>query len=996
MHRAGALASALLLASCAPKQVYAQAVPWATTLAPAVDAVPLPEDRGADGLAQTLNKLRTWASLMMIVAHPDDEDGGMMAYESRGAGVRTSLMTLTRGEGGQNAMGTEAYDALGLLRTNELLAADRYAGTEQIWGSVADYGFSKTKEEAFAQWGRERVLRDVVRAVREQRPLVLTSVFLGGITDGHGHHQVAGELAQEAFNAAGDPTVFPDQIAAGLRPWKPLAVFARVPFAPVTAKGMYDYATDTWGPTSFTNYVSGEHSAAPPSEDIVIHEGQWDPALGRSYLQMAREGWGLQKSQNGGGTPPLAGPDDVAYHRYGTRVAAASNERGGSGTSVGFFTGIDTTLPGMAVLARSAGAGGDTAFVAAGLTRIDRAVTRAFWGYTPAVPGRIAPDLRDGYLAAQALVAAVAASTLTPDSKADLEHELGIKLVQFNTALVEALGLHLDALVAPTPARGLNGAAPQSLGLLPEVTRTHVTPGESFAVRLRVTAASPWVPGAGPGTGAGAGGLTLLRTGLDTPSGSLGASPTAPPAAQSESTAQAKVHPWEVIRIASPGTRGDASSARETLFQVTVPRDAAPTAPYFSRPSIEQAVYNVEDPSLAGQSFAPYPVSGYAEFDYNGVPLRLAEVVQGVERQPGLGTSMTPLAVVPGFSVNLSQHIAVLPVGARSLTVEAAVTNEQPEAADFTLQLDSRQGWRTPPPVHGHLQPGERVTEALPVELPPSAAAPASGNRVGDPPTGATGQMTVRVVSGNMVYSAGFLTAGYPGLRPYNLYRPATLEVRSVDVRVAPGARVGYVMGTGDEVPAALRALGVPVDMLTAGDLLTRDLHAYTTVMLGVRTYTAEPALARAGGVLQQFAAAGGTVVVQYQSADFPGAPFSLHLLGPGGGAPARVVDERAPVTLLVPQSPLLAAPNRITADDFAGWVEERGHGFAASWAPEWTPLVSMADPGQEPQRGGLLVAPVGRGRYIYSALALYRQLPEGVPGAYRLLANLIGTGGVQ
>ena len=149
---------------------FAQAVPWATTLAPAIDATTLPEDRGAEGLAQTLNKLRTWGSLLMIVAHPDDEDGGMMAYESRGAGIRTALLTLTRGEGGQNAMTGDAYDALGVMRTNELLAADRYSGTEQIWGTEADYGFSKTKEEAFSQWGHDRVLRDVVRAVREQRP----------------------------------------------------------------------------------------------------------------------------------------------------------------------------------------------------------------------------------------------------------------------------------------------------------------------------------------------------------------------------------------------------------------------------------------------------------------------------------------------------------------------------------------------------------------------------------------------------------------------------------------------------------------------------------------------------------------------------------------------------------------------------------------------------------------------------------------------------------
>ncbi len=942
-RRASALALTLLLSSTS----FAQAVPWATTLAPAVDATTLPEDRGADGLAQTLNKLRTWGSLLMIVAHPDDEDGGMMAYESRGAGIRTALLTLTRGEGGQNAMTGDAYDALGVIRTNELLAADRYSGTEQLWGTEADYGFSKTKEEAFAQWGQERVLRDVVRAVREQRPLVLTSVFIGGITDGHGHHQVAGELAQEAFNAAGDPSVFPDQIAAGLRPWKPLAVFARTPFAPITAKGMYDYATDTWAPPSFTNYVTGEHSTTPPTADVSIPEGQWDPVLGRSYFQMAREGWGLQKTQNGGGNPPLAGPDTMTYHRYGSRVGSQTAAMASAnGEQPGFFSGIDTSLPGMAMLAH----GGDTAFVSAGLLHMERAVTHAFWGYTPAVPMRIVPDLREGYLATQSLLTAVETSSLTPDSKADLEHELRIKLVQFNTALVEALGLHLDALVTPTPARDLNGASPRVLTLFPEQTRTHVTPGETFEVRLHVTAGIPWSSGASEG-------LELLRTGLSTP----------------------QAEHWEVARTETPGLNTVQSSVGEGIFEVTVPRGAAPTAPYFTRPSIAQPYYDLSDPALAGASFAPYPVSGFAEFNYDGVPLRVAEVVQGVERERGPGDIKTPLTVTPGFSVTLPQEVAMLPAGRHTLSVEVAAENEQNEAADATLALSAPEGWQVAPAqVSKTVAPGEQVTQVFTVTAPAAAGSAATLEE-------AKLQATLR--SGNSLYSSGFVTAGYPGLRPYNLYRPATLTVRPVDVHVAAGARVGYVMGTGDAVPAALRALGIPVDLLTEADLLTRDLSAYTAIMLGVRTYTADPGLGAASAALRQYANAGGTVVIEYQSADFPGVPYPLHL----GNTPAKVVDEHSAVTLLDPENPLLTTPNRITAADFAGWVEERGHGFAASWARQWVPLVSTADPNQAPQNGGLLVAPTGRGRYVYVALALYRQLPQGVPGAYRILANLAG-----
>ncbi len=902
----------------------AQVVPWQTTSAPAIDAAPLPEDRGADGLAQTLRKLRTWGSLMMIVAHPDDEDGGMMAYESRGEGIRTSLLTLTRGEGGQNALGPEVYDALGLIRTNELLLADRYSGTEQLWGTEADYGFSKTKEEAFAQWGRDRVLRDVVRAVRQERPLVLCSVFVGGITDGHGHHQVSGELAQEAYNAAGDPKLFPELGP----PWKPFAVFSREPFAAVTAKGVYDYATDSWGPAVFTDYVTGARVEGVPTADITIPEGQRDPILGRSYIQMAREGWGLQKSQNGGGNPPLAGPDTVGYHRWAAREPAPA------GTN-SFFAGIDTSLPGLASLAPGAGA-----FLTDGLQAMDRASADAMDRYSPSAPQAILPALVNGARATADLLARLEASSLPASAKAALRHELAIKQVQWNTALVEALGLRIDALLAPAPAPGKG----HTLDILPELTRRAVVPGETFDVRLRLTAAEPW----------GGDQLRLVKTEIKTPAGEN----------------------WQTARIDSVGLGKQQSDAGELLFRLTVPRGESPTAPYFSRPFIEQAFYDVSDPKLAGRSLTPYPVSAHAEWEYAGVPIRLDEVVQAVQRERGPGTFQTPLTVVPGLSVNLPEQVAVLPTGKRTLTVEVSVENDNPDQTEASLRLNLPSGWAAQPANAAlSLAPGERAAERFLLTAPAGLSAPA----------------TIKAIAraGNFEYSSGFERVGYPGLRPAALYRAAAVEVKPVQVQVAPGARVAYVPGTGDpQTPAALRALGVPVDVLTPSDLLTVDLHPYSAVLLGVRTYTASPGLADAAAPLRRYAEAGGTVIFEYQSGDFP-APFPLRL----GSNPAKVVEESRPVSILAPAAPLLTTPNRITEADFAGWVEERGHGFAASWGREWTLLLQMADVGQPPQQGGLLVAPEGKGRYVYLALALYRQLPEGVPGAYRLLANLVSGG---
>ena len=490
-----ATALALTLACTLTTTLCAQVTPWQTQIVASSDAQTLPEDRGADGLAQTLKKLHTWASVMIIVAHPDDEDGGMLTLESRGLGARTAIMTLTRGEGGQDAMTSSTEDELGLIRTNELLLCDQYSGSEQFFSRVADYGFSKTIEEAHQKWGRDRVLYDVVRAVRLYRPLIVTSTFVGGITDGHGHHQVSGEAAQEVFKLAGDPNVFPDQIAQGLRPWSPLKVYARAPFFPISAKGMFDYATGKWAPVRFYNYVTGQWSDKAPSTDVEIQEGAFDPILGRSYLQMAREGWSQQKSQFGGGNAALPGPYSVAYHLYGSRVSAASPT---SGLATNFFDGIDITLPGIATLAH-----GDTAFLTKALRDIDQHVMTATFNYLPSNPEKIASELAIGYRKTKDLIDAVNASSLSSDDKANVIHELNIKLVQFNTALVEALGLRVNALMIPRTSDH-----PEGFGLSASETPTSVTPGSEFEVRLHVTSAAPW------GTGSQ---LQLTRTWLAPP-----------------------------------------------------------------------------------------------------------------------------------------------------------------------------------------------------------------------------------------------------------------------------------------------------------------------------------------------------------------------------------------------------------------------------------------------------------------------------------------------
>ncbi|HEX3438022.1 MAG TPA: PIG-L family deacetylase [Pseudacidobacterium sp.] len=911
----------------------AQTVPWATQIAATPEAQTLPEDRGADGLWQTLRKLHTWASVMMIVAHPDDEDGGMLTLESRGAGARVAMLTLTRGEGGQNAMSEESYDALGLIRTNELLRADQFSGTEQYWARVADYGFSKTIDEAFEQWGHDRVLYDVVRAVRLNRPLVITSVFTGNVTDGHGHHQVSGEMAQEIFRAAGDPNVFPDQLAEGLRPWSPLKVYARVPGFSISGEGpnkqMFDYATGKSSPLHLRDYVNQQWMSDVPATNVEIPEGTFDPVLGRSYVQMAREGWSEQKSQNGGGNPPLPGPFNVAYHRYGSRVETKDQESS-------FFDGIDVSLVGIASLAT-----GDTQFLKDGLREIDRHVTRALYAYIPSDPSKILPDLHDGYLKTKQLIDAVNASSLSADDKASVNHELQIKLTQFNTALAQALGLQVNALVTPRLASDRN----PFFGSAAEMTFLHATPDMDFNVRLHVTSVEPWTPG---------GKLRLAKTWLVTPEGEH----------------------WPVERAGGPVAVSAADA--DVLFKVHVPRNAALTHPYFSRPSIEQPYYNIDDKRWLNRSFAPYPVEGWAEFDYDDVPVRVGQVVQTVHWMHGPGAVYQPLAVLPQISVKIGAGAGVVPLGEKSFPLNVMLANEQQEPADGELRLELPEGWTAEPATTKfHLPVNDPTTVTFTVH--PAALTDAS--------------YTIKAVarSGNYEFSEGVDQVGYPGLRPYYYYRPATYRARGVDAKVAPGLKVGYIMGTGDEVPQALEQIGVHPHLLTSDEILRGDLSQYDAIVLGIRTYAARSELAMATRRLLDYAQNGGTVIVQYNSPEYD------HNFGPYpytlGRSPEKVVDEKSKVTILDPNHPLMTWPNRITESDFDGWVEERGHDFMQSWDPHYTALTETHDPGQDPQKGGLLYARYGRGAYVYVAYALYRQMTEAVPGAYRIFANLISIG---
>ncbi|HEY1209544.1 MAG TPA: PIG-L family deacetylase [Terracidiphilus sp.] len=898
---------------------------------PSAIALPIAENRGQAVLDQSLKRLSTTASLMMIVAHPDDEDGALLTYLSRSLGVRCTLLTLTRGEGGQNAISADSYDALGLIRTNELLKAGEFYGAKQLWGTEIDFGFSKTQAESFARWGHDRVLYDAVLAVRRERPQVIVSTFVGGITDGHGHHQVSGEIAQEVFKAAGDPKVFPEQLKDGLQPWQPLAIYSRTPFARIEDGKMFDYATGKWAPARFKNYVTGEWTEGALSTDVTIQEGGLDPVLGRSYEQIAREGWGQQKSQNGGGNPTLIAPSAANYHLWAVAPEAAAKPGTNSKNNDLFHNSkvnIDTSVAGLAHLSGLH----PPAWLVTGWREIDDGLTQLEKDHHGISALETAHRLAVLYRKTIQLKHFVNLQS-DQDFVAIQLAELNTKQEQFQAALKELLGL--DMITFRTNTANTQGGGPFRGGSADETPRS-IAPGEKFQVRVHATQATAKT--------------RLNSVWLETRNDNS----------------------WKVEN--TTGAIDPTAPVSDPIFRVQAPENAEPTQPYFTRPSIEQPYYDLAKPEWLLRSFVPYPLDAWAEFTFEGLPIRMGKVVQTLGRVPGVGGVYEPLVVTPMIGVRMEPEARILPLDGSALPVRVTVHTQA--AAEGTVALQLPAGWNSQPAEARFHRDSAGDTEPLLFSVTPSGAE--------------AGAYAINAIarSAGREYKTGWRSIGYPGLRPYNQYKLAQLKTRKVDVKLAPGLRIGYVMGTGDLVPEAIEGLGGTANLLTAAELVSGDLSAWNVIVIGIRAYSARPELATAQPRLEEFVRRGGTLIVQYQTSNFP-APFPLSM----GRMPERVVDETAPVKLLEPGNPLFRWPNVIGDADFDGWIEERGHSFLDSWDARYTALTETADPGQDAQRGGLLVAHPGKGTYIYVAYALYRQLPELVPGAYRLLANLLSAG---
>ena len=913
------------------------------------DAQAIPENRGVAALSVALQQLHTRASMLMVTAHPDDEDGATLAYASRTLGAQVSLLTLNRGEGGANEMSADLWDALGLVRTEELLQADRYYCASQYFTVAADYGFSKGLDEALQKWGNDLVFADVVRVVRLTRPLVITSAFVGGPSDGHGNHAAAGMWAQKVFAAAGDPKIFPDQIIReGLRPWNPLKEYARVPFSlaqgSISPKGLYDYATHRWAPAGVQNYISGKFEPGSVSATVQVPVGSYSTADGLSDQQISRTGLGFQKSQNGGSAIPAAGPAASAYHRFGSRISAADQEKS-------FFDGIDISLQGIGGLAGNEEHG----FLIQGLDSINGLVEQAFRSYSVLDPSTIAPVLAQGLKATNALMDQVNGSTLSADAKYDVLHELKVKQAQFNDALTLALGLSMTANVTeepPPPPAASGKAGPgndeerSAARLLArfrgdQPTFQMATPGQHFPVLVHVAEGSPIS-------------LTIVNVSLDL-EGSSGS------AIQPERNQAGQLQGGGVFN---------------TLFEVNLPENARYTRPYFDRPSLEQPYYDVREPQYKNMALAPYPLQARVLATYNDVQIQLSEAVQTVEREVGPGLVFHPMPIGPAISITMQQSAGIIPLGKTAFPVSVRIHSNVKGPALGSIRLDMPAGWKSEPAKDAFSFAQEGQEQIVTFNVSPGHLAEQAY------------RITAVASYDNRDYKEGYIQVGYPGLRPYYLYNDATYQATGTNVKVGTDLRVGYIEGSGDDVPASLANLGIHVHFLAQEDLASGDLGKFNVILIGVRAYAVRPDLRTYNGRLLNYVKSGGTVVVQYQTPEFD------HNFGPYPYSmtsdPEEVTDESSPVTLVDPSSPIFKWPNVITTKDFDGWVEERGSKFMSTWDPQYQAPLETHDQGQDPQKGGLLIARYGSGVYVYTAYAFYRELPLGVPGAYRLFANLV------
>ena len=854
--------------------------------------MPLPRDTGAAGLKQLLLRLHTTARLLYTTAHPDDEDGGLLTLESRGRGVTAALLTLNRGEGGQNKVGSNLSDVLGVLRTLELTASDRYYGVEQRFTSVADFGFSKNPDETFQQWkGHDVVLGDMVRVIRAFRPDVIVSRFGGTERDGHGNHQASGIISKEAFRAAADPNRFPEQIKQGLFPWQ--------------AKKLY------------IDNVCGFRSTDcdPKNYTLRSNTGEQDAVLGTSYAEFAMAGLKHQLSQGAAAWSLDPGPH---YAHYKLIDSALPNTTDNTGHEKDYFDGIDTSLIGLA--ARLGSEESKVPFLRSSLEKVQKSIDAATTN-----AGRDARSAVEPLLLAldsiRNLKMRAADSSLSAAAKTDLLTHLATKEDQFENAANFAAGVQLQVTTEGQPAANPDDAF-------------MAVPGQSFEVTAKFS---------------GEGAAKLKKVTLDLPAG------------------------WKAQLL-----RQDTSGA---VFHITVSADAAYTRPYWHRDYPErESINQIDDPRYVTLALPPAPVRAHADYTFNGRIGTVRAIAMTKYTEEGVARERA-IAVAPPFSIALEPATAVITTNHRGTAeIFVMVRSNVVTSSPATLRLQLPPGWKSDPATQSvsfdHTgESKEFHFKVLPAEL-------------------QEGRHELKAVLDyeGKPYSLGYTVITRPDLDTFYYYQPAIQRVSIVDVKVPANLKVGYIMGAGDDIPTVLKQIGFDLTLIPAEKLASEDLSRCGTVILGIRAYDTQKDVIANNKKLLDYVSAGGTLLVQYEAGtgDFNSGHFTPY---PAQLSRARVSVEEAPVDILAPGDSVFHSPNQITQKDFEGWIQERGLYFMSQWDDHFQPLLSCHDPGEAPQKGGLLRVQYGKGTYFYTGYAFFRQLPAGVPGAIRLYVNLISAG---
>jgi hypothetical protein len=881
-------------------------------------------DNGHVALGLAIRKLTVSGTFMQAPAHPDDETNALFALFTHGMGLRSIDVQNNRGEGGQNEIGPELFRDIGVLRTAELVAAHRIDGAEQYFTRAIDYGYSFDPEEVVNKWGRDAIIGDYVRLIRTLRPDVVVTMNIQG-RGGDRAHEATTVLVREAYRAAGNPAMYPEQIGEGLRPWQPRKLYFNAGAGVVGAGGRGGRGSAN--PPGLPAPLAP--TAQPAPRVTRVNTAAYDELLGRTYAEIGADAHSNHKCQGTSGLPALPG--------------FATGRGGGGG---GQYTLIDSTISGqtqkdeasifddidltLAGVAKFAGATPPDALTS-GLAAVVEQGTRAKQAFDAGDDAGTAAPIEAGLAALRALRAQLPSLRVSDAARYEIDFRLQTKERDYQDAVLAAHGLTFDAVADD----GLVVAGqPVSLSL------AAVNRGATEVSVSEVTIA-----------------------GLD------------------PSIAGCVAAPVKKDAVYTCGAKA------------TVPKTAKLTTPYFTddywkNPS-KPAINSFEPGVPFGVPFAPTPFRVTFRVHAGNVDVTKELPIQyRYVRDIYNGDKRMELNVVPAFSAKVTPPLAVIPAAAAGAATAAGrevhveVTNGTKSAATVAVRLELPAGWTATPATvpleFGHED--ESLSARFQVTAPAQVKAGAYSVRA----------VATSTASGAERFAAGYQVIEYPHIQRRHIIKPAETTLKIVDVKIAPGLAVGYVNGVGDQVPPAIEQLGAKLTFIEQDELAWGDLSRYNVIVTGVRAYERRADLRAYNRRLLDYVEKGGTVVVQYNKFEFNQSQYGPYAAVVSGN---RVSDESVPVKILVPDNPAFTFPNRIGPAAWANWVQERGLYFLGEKDPRYVDLVSMNDSFQDnpgEKLGSLVEARVGKGRWVYLGLGLWRQLPAGTDGAYQLLANLL------